>query len=449
VLSGIGEPAPNPQEEREAVDARVIAFYLPQYHTIPENDLWWGEGFTDWTNVRRAKPQFPGHDQPRVPTSLGYYDLRNVDTHHAQAALARAHGVAAFCYYAYWFGGRRLLEEPLEIVGANPDLAMPYVICWANEPWSRRWDGSEAEVLMAQQHHPKGDAALIDDLSSHLADPRYLRIDGRPLLLVYRASLLVDPVRTTDGLRERARRLGLGDLYLAMVQSFDDRHPEPFGFDAAVEFPPHGLWPRQSVPSRVVAGYPGFRGSLLDYQAVAASALSKPAPPYPWFRGVMPAWDNTPRRGQDAKVFIGSSSATFGAWIEEALRFTYTFGRASERLVFINAWNEWAEGAYLEPDVSNQDGNLVAVENALRSTRGFALEVARMANGGGDDGARLEALRRGWRSSAVRPMRSDFTGRIAESVTHRGQNLAQRARIIRATPQSIMGLAKRAARRVR
>ena len=408
----LGAPPPS---ESEDLDARIVAFYLPQYHPIPENDLWWGEGFTDWTNVRRATPVFEGHNQPRIPTSLGYYDLRNLETHHSQAALARAHGVAAFCYYAYWFGGRRLLEAPLDIVGANPDLAMPYLICWANEPWSRRWDGGNGEVLMAQQHHPAGDAGFIDEFATHMADSRYLRIDGRPLLLIYRARLLVDPRRTTDGLRERALALGLGDLYLAMVQSFDDRDPRPLGFDAAVEFPPHGLWPRRSASSRLVVPRVGFRGSLLDYRAVVSASLSKAPPPYPWFRGVMPGWDNTPRRGMDAKVFIGSSPETFRAWLEETLRFTYTFRRGSERLVFINAWNEGAEGAYLEPDVSDGNLNLEAVASALRSTRASSQGITQMSDGVRGD-AHIEALRREWRRGVMRPGPPDLTARISQRV---------------------------------
>jgi O-antigen biosynthesis protein len=383
------------------VVARVVAFYLPQFHPIPENDRWWGPGFTDWTNVRRARPWFDGHDQPRIPTSLGYYDLRDPDVHQAQAALARGNGVAAFCYYAYWFAGRRLLEQPLDLVGANPDLAMPYAICWANEPWSRRWDGSEHEILMPQRHSPQGDAAFIDDIGMHLADPRYLRIDGRPLLLIYRAGLLDDPLRTTDGLRERAVQLGLGDLYLAMVQSFGHWDPIGYGFDAAVEFPPHGSRAPRSTRLPGAAADDGFRGTFTDYESVMVDAVSRPLPAHPWFRGVMPRWDDTPRRGPHATVYTGSTPALFRQWLEEALRFTYLFHRPAERLVFINAWNEWGEGAYLEPDASNGSAYLQAVEEALRSTRGYALETAQILQTGAQGNGLLEAARRAWRARAL------------------------------------------------
>jgi lipopolysaccharide biosynthesis protein len=385
--------------------ARVVAFYLPQYHPIPENDRWWGEGFTDWTNVRRARPLFEGHDQPKIPTTLGYYDLRDVDRHHAQAALARANGVAGFCYYAYWFGGRRLLERPLDLVASNPDLAMPYAICWANEPWSRRWDGSESEILMEQRHSPERDAAFIEDHATHLADPRYLRVGGRPLLLIYRAELLADPRRTTDMLRERAMRLGLGDLFLGMVQSFGSWDPIGYGCDAAVEFPPHphnlGLdaratayrTPRNHAESRVWAP---------AYEDLIRVMLSRPVPQFTWFRTVMPGWDNTPRRGRRGIVYVGATPAVFRQWLEEVLRGTYLFGRPGERLVFINGWNEWAEGAYLEPDASHGDAFLRAVRAALEATDAFAHDTARLLEAGPRKGGLLEDARLAWTGRSAR-----------------------------------------------
>ena len=378
--------------------AGVVAFYLPQYHQIPENDEWWGKGFTDWTNVRRAQPLFKGHDQPRIPTTLGYYDLQDIEVHHQQAALAQSYGVSAFCYYAYWFGGRRLLERPLELVGANPDLGMPYVICWANEPWSRRWDGSEHEVLMEQRHAPDRDAEFIDAIAAHLADTRYVRVNGKPLLLVYRAGLLDDPLRTTDLMRERASSLGLGELFLAMMQTFDAWEPFGFGFDAAVEFPPHGV-----APSRIAAALRKAPPSLsmstadgADFRDAIMLSLSRPVPAFPWYRGVMTAWDNTARKGARGTVYINATPDLFGRWLEEALHCTYLFRPPGERFVFINAWNEWAEGAYLEPDVSHGYAYLEAVQRAIAATAPFANETGQLMKAGHGGSSVIEYARRRW-----------------------------------------------------
>ena len=380
--------------------ALVVAFFLPQFHSIKENDKWWGEGFTEWTNVRRGQPWFDGHDQPKVPTMLGYYDLRDLDVHHAQAALARAYGVGAFCYYAYWFAGRRLLEAPLNLVARNPDLAMPYAICWANEPWSRRWDGSEDAVLMPQHHSPDGDAGFIDDIAEHLADPRYLRVGGRPLILVYRAGLLEEPLRTTDALRDRSIHLGLGEPYLAMIQSWGHWEPLGYGFDSAVEFGPIGVHcrPALAVP------YRGFRGSLLSYPDAIRTLLGRPAPSFPWYRIVAPGWDNTPRRGASGTVFVGATPDRFRSWLEEALRFTYLFRPPGERILFVNAWNEWGEGAFLEPDRTHGEAMLSAVRTALASTRPYADETAYLMQLESRADGLLEESRGRWRSTRSRDL---------------------------------------------
>jgi lipopolysaccharide biosynthesis protein len=377
--------------------ALIIALFLPQFHSIEENDKWWGDGFTEWTNVQRGRPWFDGHDQPKVPTELGYYDLRDLDVHYAQAALARAYGVGAFCYYAYWFAGRRLLETPLKLIAQNPDLAMPYAICWANEPWSRRWDGSEDEVLMPQSHSPERDAGFIDDIAEHLGDSRYIRVGGRPLILVYRAGLLEEPLRTTDALRDRSIRLGLGEPHLAMVQSWGHWEPLGYGFDSAVEFGPIGV---RSRPASV-RPYRGFHGSLLSYPDVIRTHLGRPAPSFPWYRIVAPGWDNTARRGASGTVFVGATPDRFRKWLEEVLRFTYLFRPPGERMLFINAWNEWGEGAFLEPDRANGDAMLGAVMTALASTRRYADETAALMRlEPGSDGL-LEESRARWRYKRI------------------------------------------------
>ena len=346
---------------------RAIAFYLPQFHPIPENDAWWGEGFTEWTNVTRAKPLFPGHAQPRVPGDLGYYDLRKPEIREAQAELAARHGLAGFCYYYYWFNGKRLLERPLLDVIAQKRPDFPFCVCWANENWTRRWDGRDDEILIGQKHSPEDDRRFLESLLTSFEDGRYIRVNGRPLLLLYRAQLLPDLERTTAIWRRVAREAGFGDLYLAAVQSFDaswDADPRPWGFDAAVEFPPHGLAAPMARPS----GSP--RGShFFDYTKSVERFMARRLPGYPLLRTVMPSWDNSPRRRERAHVFLNGSPEAYGRWLQAMVRQTRQLRFGDERLVFINAWNEWAEGNYLEPDHGHGHAYLEATARALGAVR--------------------------------------------------------------------------------
>ncbi|MEO7067956.1 MAG: glycoside hydrolase family 99-like domain-containing protein [Rhodanobacter sp.] len=348
-------PAPMP--------ATLIAFYLPQFHSIPENDQWWGKGFTEWNNVTRALPQFEGHAQPRLPGELGFYDLHRSEVMRQQMQLAREYGVGAFCSYFYWFAGKTLLEAPLQQWLADPTLDLPICLCWANENWSRRWDGRADDILISQQHSPSDDLAFIAYVARYLADPRYLRVEGKPLLLVYRPGLLPDPKATAQRWREWCRANGIGEIQLAYVQSFDRVDPRTIGFDAAVEFPPNNTT-LKPITARQHLLNPDFHGDVYDWRELAQQAMATADPTYPLYPCVNPSWDNEPRRSGAGRIFAHASPRGYRDWLRHAIA---TAGRRAPThpLVFINAWNEWAEGAVLEPDARLGCGWLEATRQAL------------------------------------------------------------------------------------
>ncbi|MFC3322092.1 glycoside hydrolase family 99-like domain-containing protein [Mesorhizobium cantuariense] len=346
---------------------RVIAFYLPQFHTIPENDEWWGQGFTEWTNVRPTEPQFVGHQQPHVPDALGYYDLRDTAVQHRQIELARLYGVEGFCFYFYWFAGKRLLEKPLENWLEDKSLDMPFCVCWANENWSRRWDGMDQEILIAQDHSPQDDLAFIAEVAPYLRDPRYIRIDGKPLLLVYRPSLLPAAAETARRWRTWCRENGIGEIFLAYTQSFESVPPDRYGFDAAVEFPPNNSAP-PNVTHTVTPLHQDFASIVYDWSVFPQRSETYSSRKYKLFRSVCPGWDNTARRKRGGTVFINNTPALYRRWLDNAIEDTLAHvSEPSERLVFVNAWNEWAEGAHLEPDSVNGHAYLQATRDALEA----------------------------------------------------------------------------------
>lgn len=352
----------------------LAAFYLPQFHPTPENDEFWGEGFTEWRNVAQARPLFDGHEQPRVPANLGFYDLRCVETQIAQAELASAHGVGAFCYYHYWFNGRRVLHRPLEQMLEHRSISMPFFLCWANENWTRRWDGRDGEVLLTQRYSEQDDREHIRALLPVFADARYFRVDGRPVLLVYRSRLLPDPKRTTDIWREESDRAGVGNLHLCAVESLSAERGDPseLGFDAAVEFAPDwtnlgeplGRSPLRQLLRRIGRSSPWFDHRIYSYQDLADRMEHRPEPPHLRYGGVTPRWDNSPRRRHDSVVFQGSTPARYERWLSTMHQRAVSLGHP---LVFVNAWNEWAEGAHLEPDLEHGLGYLEATARVMKS----------------------------------------------------------------------------------
>ncbi len=345
-------------------DARAIAFYLPQFHPIPENDLWWGNGFTEWTNVSRARPWFRGHEQPHIPGELGFYDLRVPEIRAQQVSLARKYGLYGFCYYYYWFNGRRLLQRPLEEVLRTGQPDFPFCICWANENWTRRWDGLEQDILLEQAHTEASDLAFIHDVIPIFKDPRYIRVDGAPLLVVYRANILPNVHRTVEIWRTACREAGFPAVHLCAAQTFGITDPLGMGFDAAVEFPPHGM--SAGEIGKLKGRDPDFDGKVYDYRDVVKYAISRPPVPYRRYRAVMTNWDNTPRRGARGHVYAHSSPQEYEMWLRAIVADADVTLPPGQRFVFINAWNEWAEGAHLEPDQRHGYAYLEATARALR-----------------------------------------------------------------------------------
>jgi 2-polyprenyl-3-methyl-5-hydroxy-6-metoxy-1,4-benzoquinol methylase len=324
---------------------KALAFYLPQFHPIPENDEWWGRGFTEWTNVNRTRPLYPGHYQPHVPSELGYYDLRLPEVREAQADLAASHGISGFVYYHYWFHGKRLLERPFDEVLASGSPDLPFALCWANEEWTRNWDASTGRVLMPQEFSDDDDLAHIRWLANAFADDRYIKIDGRPLMLIYRAQQLPDTKRTTEIWRTEAQKLGFPDLYLCWVESHGPPPggPEAFGLDASVGFMPFS-------GDQVFQPVEGTRGHrILDYESAYVAELWKPEPPWKRFPSVMVGWDNSARRPYAATIFEGATPEAYERWLRQAVD-SVSKVRPEENYLFIVALNEWAEGNHLEPD---------------------------------------------------------------------------------------------------
>ena len=347
---------------------RIITFYLPQFHPIPENDDWWGKGFTEWSNVKPAQPQFPGHYQPKLPGDLGYYDLRDTSIQQRQIDLAKNYGVSGFSFYFYWFKGKRLLETPLLNYLNDTSLDLPFCLCWANENWSRRWDGLDSEMLITQEHSPSDDLEFIKYISSYLNDPRYIKIEGKPLLLVYRPSLLPSPVQTAKRWRKWCRDNGVGEIYLAYTQSFESVNPRKYGFDAAIEFPPNNSEP-PIVTDQIEGLGKDFEGVVYDWSVFLERSQNYKRPGYKLFRSVTPSWDNTARRKSKGTIFVNSSPEGYQIWLSRAINDTLaSFKKQDERLVFVNAWNEWAEGAYLEPDQLYGYAYLNATRAALETT---------------------------------------------------------------------------------
>lgn len=346
--------------------AKILAYYLPQFHPIAENDASWGTGFTEWRNLPRGMPRFQGHIQPRIPRDLGQYSLANGDTYRQQIDMARAAGIHGFCFYYYWFDGRRVLDTPTERMLDDPDLDFPFCLMWTNENWTRTWDGHENDVILAQNYREEDDEAFVDDLARHFKDPRYIRVQGRPLYFIYRPGQIPESRQTIARWRHLLKTRHDLDPLIFMAQGFDDEDPRPHGLDGAIEFPPHKIC--QNLPnirSQLDMIDPDFSGIVMSYDATITRSLDVPVPDFPFIRAVAPHWDNEARRPGRGLALQGSTPEKFRSWLDMMIAHSQAHPVDGESFVVINAWNEWAESAVLEPDVHFGGAYLNSVARAV------------------------------------------------------------------------------------
>ncbi len=349
---------------------RLIAYYLPQFHPIEENNSWWGSGFTEWTNTAKAKPRFLGHYQPHVPADLGFYDLRLPETRLAQAELAKEYGIEGFCYYHYWFGnGKRLLEHPFNEVLISGQPNFPFCLCWANDTWSGIWHGEPNRVLIKQEYPgPDDDEKHFSFLLQAFKDSRYICVNNCPVFIVWRPLDLPNTLETTKRWRAMAKSAGLPGLHLVGIFRPGSARPEELGFDASIynNNPPLRTWgtwrnPLQLIYNRIVSklGIP----TIVKYDEAMKHFLPEEMPitQYP---SVIHAWDNTPRSGVNGLVFSDSSPKKFGVALRKAFNLTREH-KADERLIFLKSWNEWAEGNHLEPDLRDGNNYLATVKKEI------------------------------------------------------------------------------------
>ena len=348
---------------KHKTDIKTIAFYLPQYHTFPENDKWWGKGFTEWTNTKKALPRFAGHYQPRIPhKDIGYYKLDNVKTIEKQVKLARSHGIYGFAFYYYWFSGKRLMEKPIDLF-LKSKIDFPFCLYWANENWTRTWDGLEKEVLMKQNYKENEYKDFILDLKKYVTDPRYIKIDNKPVIMVYRPSVIPNFKKLVLKWKEYAEKCGIGPIYVIATRNITDKTPDYIDVvDAENDFAPHGLGSFDKSATFIDSPY------VFNYRKVVEDSepiYRKFTPPKPFYYSCTMGWDNSARKSKDYAIYYNYSLKSFYDWLRIVVEETRRRNKEENRYLFINAWNEWAEGTYLEPDQKYGYANINTLSKAI------------------------------------------------------------------------------------
>ena len=371
---------------------KIIAFYLPQFYTIPENDEWWGEGFTEWENLKKSKPLFEGHYQPRIPQKDNYYNLLDDRVKEWQIKIAKENGIYGFCFYHYWFNGHLLLEKPVEQFLDNKELDMPFCICWANEPWTKAWVSKSDEVLIDQKY---GDYEQwkkhFEYLAPFFADERYIKNDGKPLFVIYRPNQIECLNEMLDYWQQLADKIGLPGIDFVYQQIDLDlkKNSDTSRFSYNIEFQPiYALEDLASVSIKIIERllkridnifFDLFKFKLsdvymrkvrkYDYDKGWSAILKHKPIDEKCIPGVFVDWDNTPRRGEKGKVFVGANPEKFQNYLCKAIKRAKNVYHKD--LIFLTAWNEWSEASYLEPDERYGDAYLKAVKFALYETKEF------------------------------------------------------------------------------
>lgn len=370
---------------------KLIAMYFPQLHAIPENDDWWGKGFTDWNNVKSAQPQYQGHYQPRIPLNKNYYDQSEIETLRSQVNLAKEYGLYGFCHYHYWFDGKQLLEKPTNLIIENKDINFPFCLSWANETWSKRWDGRDHHILIQQTHIPTHERWKLhyDYLIKAWMDPRAIKVDGKPVFVIYRPQKIDKIDEMLTYWRELAIKDGLPGLYFIFQKQYELPNNACLKlFDALFQFQPFEAVASpsfnkksirhsplfkliRSLPERYQDMLRGLRAKFVteltfhDYDEVWAKIVDiRPDAGLTTFPGAYVDWDNASRYKKRATIFREATPEKFSKWLVK-LANTMPERNLPENFIFLNAWNEWAEGTYLEPDERYGYEYLDAVKSAL------------------------------------------------------------------------------------
>lgn len=358
---------------------KIITFYLPQFHEIKENNDWWGKGFTEWTNVKKSKALFLGHNQPRVPLDNNYYDLSNIETLRWQARLAKKYGIYGFCFYHYWFNGKLLLEKPIKKFLLDKSIDLPYCMSWANEPWTRSWDGKSKKILMKQSYGYEDDwERHFQYLLPFFKDERYIKIDNKPVFLIYKSKDINDRDKMINYLSNRAKNNGFSGIYFVDTDRGTDNDYSRSSFSAVVEFEPTrtlytnnilSLWLRRVYRYFVKTFNYTLKKEFLvnpprnTKDVYKKSLKSRPNKEIKTIPGAFVSWDNSPRRKNNSSIMLEPSKDEFEKYISSKIFLGQN--KYQSEYLFINAWNEWAEGAYLEPDTVNKYSYLEAIKSVL------------------------------------------------------------------------------------